>query len=92
MSLARAPYLLSKSLDPALGVFTGFFAYFLHETNPRTAPSSPDLRLTELVRWKLDKMSARRAASSDEKEDAEALKALAESLKAAEAEESRSST
>jgi len=79
-------------LDPALGVFTGVFAYFLHETNPRTAPSSPDLRLTELVKRKFAKMSAQRAHQSNEKEEAEALKAFTETFKAAEAEETKSST
>jgi hypothetical protein len=38
-----------------LGVFTGFFAYYLHETHPRTAPP-PGQRLIELVRWKRDEM------------------------------------
>ncbi|CAE6490179.1 unnamed protein product [Rhizoctonia solani] len=44
-------YLLSKYLDPLLGVATGLLAYHLHETNPRTAPpDGEDLR--SLIRWK----------------------------------------
>lgn len=38
-----------------LGVFTGVFAYYLYENNPRTAPAERD-RLPELVKWKRDKM------------------------------------
>ncbi|PAV24066.1 hypothetical protein PNOK_0113400 [Pyrrhoderma noxium] len=33
-----APALLSRSLDPALGVITGVLAFYLNQTNPRTAP------------------------------------------------------
>jgi hypothetical protein len=35
---APRTYLLSRGLDPVLGVFTGLLAYRLHETNPRSAP------------------------------------------------------
>ncbi|KDQ33524.1 hypothetical protein PLEOSDRAFT_1087856 [Pleurotus ostreatus PC15] len=52
------PVLLSRTLDPILGVFTGVFAYYLYETNPRTALPR-DQRLTSLVQWKLDKMAAK---------------------------------
>ncbi|KAI5900295.1 uncharacterized protein SCHCODRAFT_02695535 [Schizophyllum commune H4-8] len=48
------PVLLSRSLDCALGVFTGFFAWYLHETHPRTALPE-DQRLLNLVKWKLEK-------------------------------------
>ncbi|TFK54786.1 hypothetical protein OE88DRAFT_1653275 [Heliocybe sulcata] len=48
------PVLLSRGLDPVLGVFTGVLAYYLYETHPRTAPP-PDQRLQKLVRWKLSK-------------------------------------
>jgi hypothetical protein len=44
-------YLLSRTLDPLLGVFTGLLAYYLHETNPRSAPPAGH-RLHELVSWK----------------------------------------
>ena len=43
-------YLLSRTLDPILGVFTGLLAYHLHETNPRSAPP-PGHTLQELARW-----------------------------------------
>ncbi|KAG6866973.1 hypothetical protein C0991_003889 [Blastosporella zonata] len=45
------PVLLSRGLDPFLGVFTGFFAYYLHETHPRTA-LAPEDRLSALLQWK----------------------------------------
>jgi len=44
------PYLLSRTLDPLLGVFTGILAYHLHETNPRSAPP-PGHTLRELIGW-----------------------------------------
>ncbi|KZV69481.1 hypothetical protein PENSPDRAFT_686343 [Peniophora sp. CONT] len=50
----RRPVLLSKTLDPVLGVFTGLLAYYLHETNPRTAPP-PDQTLNSLVGWRMEK-------------------------------------
>ncbi|KAH7327604.1 hypothetical protein B0J17DRAFT_680329 [Rhizoctonia solani] len=44
-------YLISKYLDPFLGIATGLLAYHLHETNPRTAPpEGEDLR--SLIQWK----------------------------------------
>ncbi|KAL7421033.1 hypothetical protein Q5752_003917 [Cryptotrichosporon argae] len=43
-------YLLSRALDPLLGVFTGLLAYHLHETNPRSAPA-PGHTLRELAVW-----------------------------------------
>lgn len=46
---------MASGLDPLLGVFTGVFAYYLYENNPRTAPAAGD-RLLELVKWKRDKM------------------------------------
>ncbi|KIJ69305.1 hypothetical protein HYDPIDRAFT_123629, partial [Hydnomerulius pinastri MD-312] len=45
------PVLLSRGLDPLLGVFTGCLAYYLYETNPRTA-LPPDQRLSTLAEWK----------------------------------------
>jgi hypothetical protein len=45
-----------------LGVFTGIFAYYLYETNPRTAPA-PEQKLDTLVRWKIEKYKANRAQS-----------------------------
>ncbi|KAH9901394.1 hypothetical protein C8Q73DRAFT_243622 [Cubamyces lactineus] len=45
------PPLLSRSLDPILGVFTGVLAYYLYETHPRTAMPE-ELRLKSLLGWK----------------------------------------
>jgi Non-classical export protein 1 len=45
---------LCSGLDPLLGVFTGILAYYMYETNPRTAPPA-DQKLGELARWKLSK-------------------------------------
>lgn len=43
-------YLLSRTLDPILGVFTGLFAYHLSETNPRSN-IPPGHTLRELIPW-----------------------------------------
>ncbi|TDL21476.1 hypothetical protein BD410DRAFT_724284, partial [Rickenella mellea] len=48
-----------KTLDPVLGVFTGVFAYYLYENNPRTAPPA-DHKLAELVKWKREKWQKQR--------------------------------
>lgn len=53
-------YLLSRTLDPLLGVFTGLLAYQLHETNPRSAPP-PGHTLRELISWKWRDHRERRA-------------------------------
>ncbi|KAI9509647.1 hypothetical protein F5148DRAFT_996372 [Russula earlei] len=64
------PVLLSRTLDPLLGIFTGAFAYYLYETNLRTAPA-PEQKLANLVHWKIEKYRNNRAernvagASSD---------------------------
>lgn len=52
-------YLLSRTLDPLLGVFTGFLAYYLHETNPRTAPP-PGHTLRDLLSWQWGESARRR--------------------------------
>ncbi|WVO22514.1 uncharacterized protein IAS62_003844 [Cryptococcus decagattii] len=44
-------YLLSRTLDPLLAVFTGLFAFYLNQNNPRTAPP-PGHTLQELLIWK----------------------------------------
>lgn len=44
-------YLLSRTLDPLLGLFTGLLAFHLHETNPRSAPPAGHT-LRELIEWK----------------------------------------
>jgi hypothetical protein len=55
--------ILSKNyryFDPVLGIFTGLFAFYLHEHNPRTAPPE-DQRLSSLLQWKLAKWRRARA-------------------------------
>ncbi|TDL21478.1 hypothetical protein BD410DRAFT_804150 [Rickenella mellea] len=52
--MSPLPVLLSRTLDPVLGVFTGVFAYYLCENNPRTAPQA-DHKLAELLKWKWEK-------------------------------------
>jgi hypothetical protein len=47
-------------LDPILGIFTGVLAYYLYETNPRTAPIAEE-KLDSLVRWKIEKYKTSRA-------------------------------
>ncbi|KAH7913729.1 hypothetical protein BJ138DRAFT_1145397 [Hygrophoropsis aurantiaca] len=59
--MMAVPVLLSRGLDPFLGVFTGCFAYYLYETNPRTA-LPPDQRLAPLLQWKWDKFRSARGA------------------------------
>ena len=63
--LTSVPYVcvltLNNGLDPVLGIFTGFFAYYLYETNPRTA-RAPDERLTALLQWKWTKWKRDREA------------------------------
>ncbi|ORY24199.1 hypothetical protein BCR39DRAFT_334416 [Naematelia encephala] len=54
-------YLLSKTLDPLLGIFTGLLAYQLHETNPRTAPPEGHT-LRELAVWKWGEMRSAKEA------------------------------
>ena len=55
----------ASTLDPLLGIFTGVFAYYLYETNPRTAPP-PEQNLDTLVRWKIEKYQADRARRDPE--------------------------
>lgn len=76
-TMART-YLLSRTLDPLLGVFTGFLAYYLHETNHRTAPPEGHT-LKDLVRWQWSDNARRReeaAAASlvTEQADLEAMR------------------
>ncbi|KAI0748132.1 hypothetical protein C8Q80DRAFT_1170311 [Daedaleopsis nitida] len=76
------PPLLSRTLDPILGVFTGMFAYYLYETHPRTAMPET-LRLFSLLRWKRGRWQQERErkllANSEEPVDWQALAANAES-------------
>ena len=51
--------IFSRGLDPFLGVFTGFLAYYLHENHPRTALQAEE-KLAELLRWKYSKYQQKR--------------------------------
>ncbi len=64
-----------RSLDPLLGVFTGVFAYYLYENNPRTAPPQQD-RLQELITWKRAKWTREQEEKLKKEEDID-WKALA---------------
>ncbi|EIW65825.1 hypothetical protein TREMEDRAFT_35791 [Tremella mesenterica DSM 1558] len=74
-------YLLSRTLDPILGIFTGLLAYHLHESNPRSAPP-PGHTLRELVRWKWGSPAGSSETASSDHSDGE----LGELLKALEGE------
>jgi hypothetical protein len=50
-------YLLSRGLDPILGVMTGLLAFRISERNPRTAPAEGE-SLGELAQWKWNKWRA----------------------------------
>lgn len=71
-------YLLSRTLDPILGIFTGLLAYKLHETNPRSAPAEGHT-LGALLGWRWQLSKDRRA----ERERLEAAGASAASVSAA---------
>ncbi|KAI6109495.1 hypothetical protein F5141DRAFT_1027032 [Pisolithus sp. B1] len=44
------PVLLSRGVDPLLGIFTGCLAYYLYETNPRTSlPADQHLAIPHSV-------------------------------------------
>ncbi|KAG9045926.1 hypothetical protein FS837_005401 [Tulasnella sp. UAMH 9824] len=61
-------YLLSKGLDPILGVLTGILAYRLSESNPRTGPP-PGETLQELMKWKYQRWKAAREAGQKDEEN-----------------------
>ena len=67
---------LVRTIDPLLGVFTGVFAFYLYETNPRTAPPERE-RLVELVKWKMDKRNKEMEAKTKKDETEIDWKALA---------------
>jgi hypothetical protein len=54
-------YLLSRTLDPVLAVFTGIFAYHLSENNPRSN-IQPGHTLRELIPWQWNQWRAERRA------------------------------
>ncbi|KAI8998630.1 hypothetical protein BD414DRAFT_475620 [Trametes punicea] len=77
------PPLLSRTLDPVLGVFTGFLAYHLYESHPRTAMPE-ELKLKSLLKWKYTKWQKEReqkllgAGSGEDNIDWQAIAASAE--------------
>ncbi len=74
-------YLLSKALDPLLGLFTGLLAYHLHENNPRTAPP-PGHTLRELASWQwtLSKQQRDERARLEEEKYADEMEKLRNEL------------
>ena len=64
-------------MDPVLGIFTGALAYYLYETNPRTAPP-PEQSLDKLVRWKIEKYRSTRAERDSVETDVDWSKLLAQ--------------
>lgn len=81
-SSSRMPkvYLLSRGLDPILGVFTGLLAYVLSEHNPRSAPPAGHT-LKELTQWQwaeLRKKRLRRALEEERRSGLELEKMRAE--------------
>lgn len=60
-----SPVLLSRALDPLMGIFTGALAFYLYEINPRTAPE-PEQKLENLLRWKIEKYQSSRAKRDSE--------------------------
>ncbi|KAL1947908.1 hypothetical protein VTO73DRAFT_13632 [Trametes versicolor] len=76
------PPLLSRTLDPILGVFTGGLAYYLYESHPRTAMPE-ELKLKSLLRWKYTRWQKEReqkllGSGEDNIVDWQALAASAE--------------
>ncbi|CCM04606.1 uncharacterized protein FIBRA_06788 [Fibroporia radiculosa] len=69
------PALLSRTLDPILGVFTGVFAYYLYEINPRSGIAQGD-RLSELTAWRWAKWRNERRNKLSEGGEEEALDAI----------------
>ncbi|KAI0831314.1 hypothetical protein BC628DRAFT_1415833 [Trametes gibbosa] len=76
------PPLLSRTLDPILGVFTGVLAYYLYESHPRTAMPE-DLRLASLLRrkyvkWQKEREQKLLGTTEDNLVDWQAIAASAE--------------
>lgn len=55
MTADRYLTVAGRRVDVVLGVLTGLFTYYLHETHPRTARPSGHT-LPDLVRWKYRQM------------------------------------
>lgn len=69
-------YLLSRTLDPILAVFTGLFAYHLSENNPRSNVQ-PGHTLRELIPWQWNQWKAERRAREIAQEASAAVAAVA---------------
>lgn len=69
--------LLSRAVDPLLGVFTGVFAYYLYEVNPRNAIPERD-RLLELIKWKQGKTARKEESQAATTAESPYLKANTE--------------
>ncbi|ORX39283.1 hypothetical protein BD324DRAFT_619127 [Kockovaella imperatae] len=61
-------YLLSRTLDPLFGVFSGLLAYHLSESHPRSN-IPPGHTLRELVPWQFNRWRAARHAGSEGEEE-----------------------
>ncbi|SGY44177.1 BQ5605_C001g00125 [Microbotryum silenes-dioicae] len=60
MSLPKRIYLVSKTMDPLLGIFSGIWAYYVYESRLER-PS--DHSLPSLLRWKMGEIKQWRAAA-----------------------------
>ncbi|KAH9946110.1 uncharacterized protein BXZ73DRAFT_86299 [Epithele typhae] len=62
------PPLLSRTLDPILGIASGVFAYYLYESHPRN-DIPEELRLSTLLRWKRERWQQARKQKLQGAED-----------------------
>ncbi|KZT09516.1 uncharacterized protein LAESUDRAFT_646231 [Laetiporus sulphureus 93-53] len=62
------PVLLSRGLDPLLGIFTGVFAYYLYESHPRSA-IEPEDKLNAVIAWRWKKWQREREQVLSPEED-----------------------
>lgn len=67
--------LVRRFLDPGLGVFTGVLAFYLRQTNPRTAPP-PEETFSALLSWKMQAWRDERRKQMIEQEE-KAMRELA---------------
>ncbi|SCZ98546.1 BZ3500_MvSof-1268-A1-R1_Chr3-1g05455 [Microbotryum saponariae] len=61
MSMPKRIYLVSKTLDPLLGIFSGIWAYYVYESRLER-PSEHSL--PSLLRWKMGEIKQRRNAAA----------------------------
>ncbi|KZW03003.1 hypothetical protein EXIGLDRAFT_759319 [Exidia glandulosa HHB12029] len=55
MAFTPLTYVLSKRLDPLLGIATGVLAFYLNEHNPRTAPP-PGQTFMDVTSWRINQL------------------------------------